>query len=176
MQVVHEIVRKHGGQVSVAVTPGRGTQICIHLPLARRPAQPEQKTVRVSANAGARAHVLLIGFAEPVRSLVADALRSAGHEVLPGEELPREGCDAARGSGMRVAIIDVDGVDADLVERPGDIREGLGFNRVVLVGERAEVRPCGSASVDGVLRKPYTLAALVDCIARMLTVGASEAA
>ncbi len=84
LAISHSIIKKHGGAIRVASTPGEGTLFSIFLPAAIS-AAASVESPKIEA-AGRRGRILVVDDEELVRSIVAAMLEELGHEVLLAEE------------------------------------------------------------------------------------------
>lgn len=86
LAVCYGIVKRAGGELTIASTPGEGTTIAITLPVAAPDSRPESRTVSRPATEVEARRILVVDDAEPVRRLIVRALRNAGHEVLSSSD------------------------------------------------------------------------------------------
>jgi signal transduction histidine kinase len=63
LTVVHSVIQRHGGAITVASTPGQGTTFRLFLPLLEAPRMPPATTVR--AHAASRESMLFVGDNDP---------------------------------------------------------------------------------------------------------------
>ncbi len=99
LSVVHGIVARHGGSVTVESTPGSGTVFRIVLPARRSgevPAVRDVAGIGGAVPATARARILVIEDEEGARVALEELLRQLGHDVVAvgsgaqASALPRE--------------------------------------------------------------------------------------
>jgi signal transduction histidine kinase/CheY-like chemotaxis protein len=84
LATVYGIVKQHNGWIRVFSEVGRGTNVQIHLPCTSEPVLRSSRDNRHAtppAPQGGRETVLVVEDEEPVRSLIASALRARGYEV-----------------------------------------------------------------------------------------------
>jgi CheY-like chemotaxis protein len=86
LSVVHSIVRRHGGAVSVESAPGAGATFLLDFPAATAPLTPERpasvpRVERTDSGTGLR--VLVVDDEPRLAALMARVLRSRGYEVTP---------------------------------------------------------------------------------------------
>ncbi len=79
LAVVNGIVKRHGGEVSVQSTPGKGSRFTIVLPFAARQAAPT--TVGNVVVDQSRRRVLLVDDDTTILDVISEALRDVGHDV-----------------------------------------------------------------------------------------------
>lgn len=110
-------------------------------------------------------HILVVDDDAEIRAYVELALATSGHQVTAADSA----AGVEPGSGWGLALV-------DLIQ-PGDVDVGGFIERlvahavpvVVMTGLASDAPPVQQALTAGavvVLRKPFTLAALRDCVAR----------
>jgi two-component system, cell cycle sensor histidine kinase and response regulator CckA len=170
LATVFGIVTQHGGAVSVASNPGRGTTFRIFLPRVDIAVSDDKEVHASAVSAAGGKTVLLVEDTEAVRRMVAVALDLKGYKVLEAENGPAaiEAADAHAG--------DIDILLTDII-MPG-------MNGVQLFQRLAAGRPAlkviymsgypGSVIADhGIeeevfIQKPFTTDALLAKLARCL--------
>jgi PAS domain S-box-containing protein len=88
LSMIYGFARQSGGDVHIHSTPGKGTQVCIHLPAYVEAATtyPDQARSQEPVNHIAGGETLLVVDDEPaVRALVAEVLSEQGYRVLEAE-------------------------------------------------------------------------------------------
>lgn len=176
LSVVHGIVKRHKGAISVDSTPGEGSTFHIYLPLADTPAAavapPAPSAPAQAAPRGRGQHVLYIDD-DPVMGLMVDALlRRAGYRLTCLDD-PRQGL--ARASANDDAV-DVVVTDFNMPELSGlDIARALQQQRpslpvIITTGYvSAHLREhAQQAGVRQVLQKEYTLEQLAEVLHQVL--------
>jgi signal transduction histidine kinase/ActR/RegA family two-component response regulator len=83
---VYGIVQQSGGHVSVDSTPGKGTSITLHLPVANGQASKRLSPERGVPKIKPRATILVAEDEPAVRRLMVRALEAEGHGVLEAED------------------------------------------------------------------------------------------
>lgn len=167
LPMVHRIVRRHGGTISIESATGQGTTIGVRLPRAA----PE--TVNVAAPAatgpGGSWRVLVVDDEEGVRTILSRYLLHAGHQV-----------NAVATAGEALAALTAGGVDLLMLDRAmpdmsGDqlailARRVAPQTRILMLsGFGAAPGADGTApAVDGILAKPIRMAELVSAIAQVM--------
>lgn len=165
LAICKRLVDAMGGQITLDSAPGRGTEVCVRLPMpaaAEAPAPRPARTVPPGA-------VLLVDDDEVSRVLMADAFRSLGALVLEAGSLAAAGEAAAHGP-LALVISDRHLPDGDglallrgLAERPA--AAGAGVPRLVLCSGSEPEAEASLAGIDEVLRKPVT----AETLARQLS-------
>ncbi|MFB3816777.1 MAG: GAF domain-containing protein [Candidatus Methylomirabilales bacterium] len=168
LSVAYGIMQRHGGQIEVASTPGRGSTLRLRFRPAAS-AKPDAPAPPPAVAAPAR-RVLLIDDDPTVRETLACLLRAAGQHVLEA--------DGGRAGLARLAAEPVDLVLTDLgmPEVTGwDVAREVKGRRpdlpvIVLTGwgDQAAAEMPRDAGVDRVLTKPVQLAALLGVIGELL--------
>ncbi|MEQ9322894.1 MAG: ATP-binding protein, partial [Polyangiaceae bacterium] len=81
LAVCYGIAKRNGGDLTIASTPGEGTAITLTFPRASAEDRVADLRAPRSRPAVTARHVLVVDDTEPVRRLVARALRAVGHDV-----------------------------------------------------------------------------------------------
>jgi len=110
LAISYSIVKRHGGHIEVASTPGQGTTFTIWLPVkgdvaAERPAEAEAPA------ASDTARILVMDDDPGLRALAAEMLRRAGHQVVSapdGEQAVAIVAEhRAQGTPIELVILDL---------------------------------------------------------------------
>ncbi|HEX8335578.1 MAG TPA: PAS domain-containing protein, partial [Pyrinomonadaceae bacterium] len=166
--VSYGIVERHGGHISAASQPGRGTTFFIDLPHAEasRPETPPQPAR--GGHAPARAlSVLVVDDEEHVRETLAEMVEALGHHVQ-------------RADGGRAALAALDEAEFDLVftdlsmpemdgwEVARAVRRRSPRTRIAVVTGygRDAARTQGDAPADTVIGKPFDFAQVEEVLTR----------
>ena len=171
LPAVHGIVTAHGGTITAASEPGRGTTVAVILPAA-----PERETVTAGAStpvapASERRSVLIIDDEETVRTLVVQMLQKLGWEALSADG-GRKGIEGFQGNVDRVALVVLDlmmpemnGIAVQAALRA--VRPDLPI--LFCTGYSAEAMDAEThTGPSGLLLKPFSLADLEAAIANLL--------
>ncbi len=171
LAMVYGTVRAHHGLILVESEPGAGSTFTIHLPASRDLAQGRDAAVQVGLRSGS-GRILLADDEEMVRDVCARMLRRLGYDVdtaSDGQEAVERVTGDARGYDL--VILDgnmprLTGPDACRLIRTArpDARILLASGYVAPEVE-AEWRTAG---FQGVIHKPYNLAALSQAVAQHL--------
>ncbi|MBU4565591.1 MAG: PAS domain S-box protein [Proteobacteria bacterium] len=89
LAMVHNIVKNHGGQVTVHSRLGRGSVFEVHLPLLTGPTPPLPESPEQQVETGGGERVLLVDDEQPVGEMGRDMLEGLGYRVslrLSGRE------------------------------------------------------------------------------------------
>jgi PAS domain S-box-containing protein len=159
--VSYGIIERHGGHISAASQPGRGTTFTIDLPHAeaRRPESHAPAAVRPSRAPARPLSVLVVDDEEHVRETLAEMVEVLGHKVR-------------RADGGRAALSALNEVDFDLVFTDLSMPEMDGWEvaravrrlsprtRIAVVTGygRDAARTQGDAPADTVIGKPFDFA------------------
>jgi CheY-like chemotaxis protein len=173
LATVYGIVAQNGGAIQVASKIDEGSTFVVLLPEALASDAEEDPAAAEEQDDGPQARILVVEDEEVVRELVRSALERRGHEVT----VARDGAEALRlcADGERafdliltdVVMPQLNGVE--LAERLSVLRPALrvvfmsGYTRGT-IDERMLLQP-GRAF----LQKPFTVAELLQTVARMLT-------
>jgi PAS domain S-box-containing protein len=175
MATVYGIVKRAGGEITVASTPGRGTAISVTLPKVRpRVPQPVAGPEESNRPRGTET-VLLVEDEDEVRLLVSGVLEQHGYAVLPARR-PEDAialCASHRGS---IDLLLTDAVlpqmsGRALAEQAGRMRPDL---RVLLMSGYKEDAIEGSGPSEhgaAFLRKPFTPGVLTRKLREVLDAG-----
>jgi len=170
---VYSLARQSGGDTEIDSEPGKGTTVCLLLPLATeetRAADASEPLPRLDKAAGQRGkRIMIVDDDDAVRQVMAENLRSNGYVV----------CEASSGEDALAALQDN---DPDLV-----VVDFLmpGLNGAQVAQRAREFRPdqkllmvsghMDSALVQAaapnlrILRKPFEPQVLVQCVAEVLS-------
>ncbi len=102
--VVYSVVQRHGGRVHVASTPGVGTRVTIHFPVSPDAYTPPTPTPGSTPRGNER--VLVVEDRPEIRSLIAQALESAGYQVVAAAD-GVEALDAGRSARVDLVVSDI---------------------------------------------------------------------
>ena len=103
LSTVYGIVQRAGGGIEVDSTPGRGTTVCVRLPVTRGAVDGPLDEAEDVVAPGGRERVLVVEDEELVRGFVRRALEGAGYEIL----LAEDGQDALDVMGASDAPVDL---------------------------------------------------------------------
>ncbi len=174
LSVVYGILVRHGGEISVASTPGRGTTITLRFQAAAASTESIPPTVALVPPAPRR--LLLIDDEATVRTTLANLLRAAGHSVV----------EAASGAAGFAALathpVDLVVTDLGMPEMTGwEVARTVkarhpGVPVVLLTGwgEHATGDGVERAGVDRVLGKPIKVEHLLRTIAECCELSAQN--
>lgn len=86
LSVVHGIITRHGGKISLNSTKGQGAAFQITLPLCSKPDKVHGKdSANIMDGQGKGETILLVEDHDTVRNVIAGMLENHGYEVLPAE-------------------------------------------------------------------------------------------
>jgi CheY-like chemotaxis protein len=158
LSTVYGIVRRAGGHIGLASTPGEGTRFTIHLPAAEAAALEVEAARPAVDPAGRGETVLLVDDEDGVRRVTAKLLASAGYRVLEAST-PSEAIVAAT-RGVDLLVTDVLLPEIDGRELAKRLRESSPELPVVFVSGYAPGGPRSTPDL-ALLAKPFTPDALL---------------
>ncbi len=159
LSVAYGIIRRHGGGIEVDSTPGRGAAFTITLPIpgkGERASRPPSAAAVVKAAAPAR--VLVIDDEAPVRELIVDILRAAGHTALAAEDGPSGLSLVERGGRPDLALIDLGLPGMSGWEVAARLRAARPHLPLVLItgwGDRLDPAEIDRSGISEVIAKPF---------------------
>ena len=170
LPMVHGIVRRHGGHVSIESAPGRGTTFAVHVPTEPHGRPAESAETPPPATTVRPLRVLVVDDEPAIREMVRDFLAADHHEIETATN-GLEGLDR-----LRSARFDLIVTDRSMPKMSGDQLAAAakrlspetavvlltGFGELMLDhGERPE-------GVDLVLSKPVTLETLRSEVSKLM--------
>jgi PAS domain S-box-containing protein len=169
LSISRAIVKDHGGFINVYSEKGRGTSFKVYIPSCQNAASPAPSSAPAcAADGGGGELVLVVDDDGPVRNLTAHILRTHGYEVITaadGAEALQHVAD--RGGDIRLTITDVSMPLVDGVALIRALRELKAGTRVIVTSGLDE-NQSASLGADGFLSKPFSLAALLREVHRVL--------
>jgi GAF domain-containing protein/CheY-like chemotaxis protein len=159
LSVAYGIIKRHGGRIEVDSQPGRGAAFSVTLPVpavvdaARRTAGGA-----AFAEAAVPARVLVIDDEAPVRELIADILRAAGHTPRLAEDGPAGLSHVERDGPPDVALIDLGLPGMSGWEVAARLRATHPHLPLVLItgwGDRLDPSEIDRSGVSEVIAKPF---------------------
>jgi CheY-like chemotaxis protein len=164
LAIVYTIVQQCQGHIGVASTPQGGTTFTVYLPLCAPLRRSPEKTELGSV-------VCLVDDDDTFRPVLARAVRRAGYDVLTacsGKDALRVIADAPKIPELLVTDVHMPGLDG--VELARRLRASHPRLKILFIsGHEASVCDPAVSSPDAAfLRKPFTGAALVQEIERLL--------
>lgn len=173
LAVVKQIVVELGGRIELDTTPGRGTRFQIDLPRALASEKPRERT----PSAGKRTsgvflaehfdgRFLVLDDDPSLREMVATALEMRGAEVVSVATLD----EALQAPGPFNLVL----VDLMLGDQRGDVAlarlraSGLATRALLMTGTELPQQLAANGEPHAVLRKPFELPDLYECVAEVL--------
>ena len=162
---VYGIVRRHEGEIDLQSEPGRGTSICVSLPLDKHTKPPE--AAKPVAAPGATLRILVVEDEPMVREVICVYLDEDHHQVTTAEN-GREGLEKFKAGEFDLVM-----TDRAMPEMNGDqlaleIKKVRPDQRIILLtgfGDLMSGAGEQPPGVDLVVGKPFTLATLRNAIA-----------
>jgi signal transduction histidine kinase/CheY-like chemotaxis protein len=168
LAVTYGILKRHGGKIEVASTPGQGTIFTVWFRRAAAPQVPSPGEESPPAPVGLR--VLLIDDEDPVRGTLASLLRAVGHTVLEADGGER-GLACLAGGPVELVITDLGMPGMTGWEVARRVKAAHPRLPVILLsgwGQQISGSTPGCEHVDMVLAKPIRLEELQAAIARVV--------
>lgn len=171
LSVVHGIVARSGGSLTVTSQPGTGTQVALTLPLAnlkavRRELRKKQEDAPELLR---NLNVLVVDDEPSVRETVALSLESLGHRVTQAVD-GRQAMGLVRyQEGFDVMVLDLvmpdlDGWQVAYLARKLQPQTAI----ILLTGWGEKIREDDDGRVDAVLAKPVTIKELNHTLSRVV--------
>jgi CheY-like chemotaxis protein len=106
LATVYGIVKQHNGHIVVESAPGAGSTFSVYLPTTGEAASVHERVAPVATRKSSR--LLLVDDDEAVRSVIAEILRRAGHQVtvVPDAKAALEAAGSIDG-GLQLLVTDV---------------------------------------------------------------------
>ena len=173
LSMVYGFVSQSGGEVRLTSEPGRGTTVSIDLPqYLGGVAQDDAPAAPLAALPhGRRATLLLVDDEEPLRAILAELLRDAGHEVLEAANAAMA-LDQADGRRIDALITDV-GLPGGMNGRQlaAAVRDRHPGIEVLFVTGYAESAVLNKGALEPgmhIMTKPFALTDFSGRVARMV--------
>jgi len=166
----HGIIDNHGGHINVSSELGKGTRFEITLPRDENTPTEAGRAAVFAAAEIKPARVLIVEDEEKIRTMLNDAFRAAGHQVL----------DAANGSDALKSLesneFDLMVCDLGLPELSGlhvarwvkEFRPDLPVIIATGFAEMITSEDYAKARIDEAISKPYAAADVLNCAHRIL--------
>ncbi len=166
LSTVYGIVTQAGGRINVASIPGCGTTFSIYFPAVPASAAEQRFAAETAAAAPGQETILVAEDEEMVRSIVCDALRDAGYQVLETCD-GQEALEAAesRAGAIHMVLTDMVMPRMNGHELSKRIAKKWPAMKFLYVSGHTEVE---LAPTDRFLKKPFTPAALLDAVRAIL--------
>ena len=165
LAVVHGIIRRHGGTVTVSSQVGSGTTFVIHLPCTAELEPGVEPTVVLQPSSRQQAVLLVVDDDDGVRCVLSQLLAGLGHEVVLAETGPAllDALDNVPADRPVVVFADLGmpGMDGQEVLREVR-RRRPSARRVLMSGHPTDYiqRVASDVAPDRVISKPFRRDAL----------------
>lgn len=171
LSTVHGIVEQSGGLIELQTEPGCGARFEIVLPLMG--AADDDAVVAVASRARLTGSLLVVEDEPALRTLVSEALRRAGFDVLTAAD-PAEALECASTQQIDLLVSDIVMPGSSGIDLAQELRRRTPDLPVVFMSGYAEDSMLERLAVDSntaFIAKPFRMAELIQ-IARALTDGA----
>ena len=170
LSVVHGIMRRHKGTVTVDSELGVGTTFTLYFPASERPARPSAPAARVEAPAGER--ILYVDDDTALLFLTSRILTRVGYDVTTHASAA-QALEAFRAApnAFDAVVADIGLPGTDGVEFAREVRAIRPGVRVALVSgyvRDEDVERARAAGLGGIVLKPQSLEEFADVIRRTL--------
>jgi GAF domain-containing protein/ActR/RegA family two-component response regulator len=169
LSLTYGIVARHGGSVSVDSEEGRGSTFRLSFPSAATVETPTPASVRTAATAPRTLRCLVVDDEEPVRTVLADVIESAGHHAtMVGDGA--EAIERFRAEAFDVVLTDLAMPRVSGWQVARVVKQVAPRVPVVLVtGFGVELTPeeRRTHGVDHVLVKPLQIQEILDALAEV---------
>ena len=163
LAVAYGTIRRHGGELAIESTEGRGTTVTFALPLGA-----EARAAAAAPVVDLRGTVLIVDDEAAVRELVADVLTSKGHSVTAASG-GREGVARFAAGRYDVVLTDLGMPDMTGWEVARAIKGSDAAMPVILItGWGDVVEPPAGTVVDGIITKPFDVSRLTSAVEQAL--------
>jgi len=162
MASVYGVIENHGGAITVASEPGRGTTVQIYLPVVKETVHdPPVKSDRRSAPSGGRGTVLLIEDDDMVMDFTREMLRGLGFNVVTACS-GKEAVDMGRHfeGDIDLAVLDIRLPDMEAKRVYDELKVSRPGLRVLLCSGYPLEGPAQKlleAGADAFIQKPFLL-------------------
>lgn len=172
MSIVHGIVTRHGGAITVASTPGEGTQFDVFLPVAEAARPAGAIAPRSSEPLRGEGHILVVDDDIVVARLVARILSRYGYQVREVTAAGRA-VELLRDPTLRCDLLITDQTmpgmtGLELAVRVRDLRPGLPVMLMTGYSELQSREDLAQRGLREVLMKPLEIEVLTAAVARVL--------
>jgi CheY-like chemotaxis protein len=170
LSVAYGIIKRHAGRIEVDSQPGRGAAFTVMLPVPAQAEAGRREAARpVTATAAVPTRVLVIDDERPVRELIADILRTAGHVPLTAEDGPTGLALVERDGPPDVALIDLGLPGMSGWEVAARLRASRPHLPLVLItgwGDRLDPAEIDRSGVSEVIAKPFQAEQILRVVAQ----------
>lgn len=170
LSMVHGFVNQAGGSITISSAPGKGTSVCLLLPISH--ALPPEEHVRSADDvpSGAGETVLVVEDDAQVRMLVLEVLRELGYSTLEAQDA-REALTLLESAKVDLLVSDV-GLPGMNGRQLADLARARAPELRVLFmtgyAEHARVRSSFLDKGMDLITKPFDLDALADKVREMM--------
>ncbi|GBE57428.1 blue-light-activated protein [bacterium BMS3Abin01] len=176
LSVTYGIINRHGGEISVESSPGKGTTFCVRLPMATVADLEKASVEEPHVDTEMRARVLIIDDIEMIRTLLQGVLEGMGHTV----EAAGSGSSGIEIFDRQLAVgepFDLVMTDLGMPEMSGwevveEIKRLSPRTPVAMItgwGDQLDRDRMTASQVDHVIAKPFSVEEVRRLVAKTLT-------
>jgi len=173
LATAHGIAEQNGGTLTVQTAPGQGAIFRMYLPRCPETVSEEEKPAEAAVVAGRAGCILLVEDEAPLRRLILQSLRKAGHEVIEAVRGEEALLKAQSGARLDLVLTDVvmPGMSGpEMVARLRRMRPEIAV--LYMSGyDRELIRQTPLDDASGFLPKPFTPKTLLNRVAEVLRAG-----
>lgn len=170
LSIAYSIISRHDGTIDVESEEGKGTTFTIDLPIPKEIKEKMEKSI--SVREADRANILVIEDEEIVRNILAELLKSGGHNVFKASS-GKEGMEIFSRESIDLVFTDLGMPGISGWEVAKFIKAKNSSVPVALItgwGVQIDDEKVKESGVDLVICKPFKIEQVLDLVAEGLTI------